>query len=194
MKRLSSILLVTAHLLAGLQAAETARGVATGVASADRRIQPDDQLNIVIIGETLPSDYRVSASGEIEFPFIRVVQVAGLTPRELSVKLERLLAEDYFVKPEVLVSVREYRQDSVIVIGAVGRPGNLPLLPEKQVDILEAIAMAGGTTRTARNSVEFIRSGKRQVFNLDKLKSESDPAKRIILQPGDILEVKESVF
>lgn len=164
-------------------------------AGTDRRISAQDVLSIVIVGETgLPSDYRVSASGEIQFPYLDVVQVKGMTPRELDLKLEELLAKDYFVSPEVLVSVREYRQEFVIVIGAVNRPGNIPLTAEQKMDILDAIAFSGGTTRSAKNSVEFTRAGKRTVFSIDKLKSESDPSRKVLLQPGDILEVKESVF
>ena len=193
MKTCFSALLLLCCCLAALitRAADPEPGTAT----TDRRISPQDVLTIVIVGEVgLPTDYRVSASGEIQFPFLDVVPVKGLTPRELDLKLEELLAKDYFVSPEVLVSVKEYRQEFVIVIGAVNRPGNLPLSAEQKMDILDAIAMAGGTTRAAKNSVEFTRAGKRTVFSIDKLKSETDPSRKVLLQPGDILEVKESVF
>jgi len=193
MKQLSVLILGLLFGLAGAWAQPTAGDpAATG---SDRRISAQDVLSIVIVGEAgLPSEYRVSASGEIQFPFLDVVQVKGMTPRELDLKLEELLAKDYFVKPEVIVSVREYRQEFIIVIGAVNRPGNLPLSAEQKMDILDAIAFAGGTTRTAKNSVEFTRGGKRTVYSIDKLKSESDPSRKVLLQPGDILEVKESVF
>lgn len=176
----------------GALAQATAPAAGTG---DDRRIAPQDLLSIVIVGESgLPTDYRVSASGEIQYPFIGVVQVNGLTPRELARKLEQELSKDYFVSPEVLVTVKEYRQEYVIIIGQVNRPGSLPLSPEQRMDILDAIARAGGLTRLAKNEVEFTRDGKRQTFKLDHLKKESDPARKIWLRPGDILEVKEAVF
>lgn len=188
--RLGNLLLLLA-LAVGLRAqSSTAPAV-----SEDRPIAPQDLLGIVIVGEAgLPTDYRVSASGEIQFPFIGIVKVSGLTPREAARKLEQELSRDYFVKPEVLVTVKEYRLDYVIVIGQVNRPGNLPLSPEQRMDILDAIARAGGLTRLAKNEVEFTRDGKREKFSLDRLKKESDPAKKIWLRPGDILEVKEAVF
>ena len=194
MKRLSKWILGLALSLGAVAWAQSAARDA-GRGGADRRISPQDVLTIVIVGEpNLPTDYRVSASGEIQFPFLDVVQVNGLTPRELDLKLEELLAKDYFVSPEVLVSVKEYRQEFVIVIGAVNRAGNVPLSAEQKMDILDAIAFAGGTTRSAKNAVEHTRDGKRTVYSLDKLKSESDPSRKVILKPGDILEVKESVF
>lgn len=182
-------------MLAMAGSARAQSGVPSARAGEDRPIASQDLLSIVIVGETgLPSEYRVSASGEIQFPFIGVVQVNGLTPRELARKLEQELSKDYFVRPEVLVTVKEYRQEFVIIIGQVNRPGSLPLSPEQRMDILDAIARAGGLTRLAKNEVEFTREGKRWTFKLDQLKKESDPAKKIWLRPGDILEVKEAVF
>lgn len=188
---------VTGIFLLALAVAVSAPAQTTAPASdaEDRPIAPQDLLGIVIVGEAgLPTDYRVSASGEIQFPFIGIVKVSGLTPREAARKLELELSKDYFVKPEVLVTVKEYRLDYVIVIGQVNRPGNLPLSPEQRMDILDAIARAGGLTRLAKNEVEFIRDGKREKISLDRLKKESDPAKKIWLRPGDILEVKEAMF
>lgn len=192
MKPFARLLFLSWCLCLGALAQSAAPAAGTG---DDRRIAPQDLLSIVIVGESgLPTDYRVSASGEIQFPFIGVVQVSGLTPRELARKLEQELSKDYFVSPEVLVTVKEYRQEFVIIIGQVNRPGSLPLSPEQRMDILDAIARAGGLTRLAKNEVQFIREGKRQTFKLDQLKKESDPAKKIWLRPGDILEVKEAIF
>lgn len=191
MKRVTCLFLLTL----AVAVSATAQTTVPPADSEDRPIAPQDLLGIVIVGEAgLPTDYRVSASGEIQFPFIGIVKVSGLTPREAARKLEQELSKDYFVKPEVLVTVKEYRLDYVIVIGQVNRPGNLPLSPEQRMDILDAIARAGGLTRLAKNEVEFIRDGKREKFSLDRLKKESDPAKKIWLRPGDILEVKEAVF
>jgi protein involved in polysaccharide export with SLBB domain len=161
---------------------------------SDRKIAPQDLLQIVIVGESLPTEYRVSASGTINFPFLEVVEVKGLTPREVDLKLEGLLSKDYFVKPEVLVDIKEYRQDFVRMIGQVNRPGPLTLKPEQQMDILDALSFAGGTTRLAKGEVEFIRDGQRQVFSIEKLKRETDPAKKVWLRPGDIVEVKERIW
>lgn len=163
--------------------------------AGDRPIAAQDVLSIVIVGESgLPTDYRVSASGTIQFPFLDVVEVKGLTPRELSQKLESELSKDYFVKPQVLVTVKEYRQDYVRVMGAVNRPGTVPLNAEQKMDILDAIAFANGVTRSASDKVEFTRNGRTQTFKIEALKRETDPQKKIYLQPGDTIMVRESVF
>jgi len=160
---------------------------------AERKISPTDTLFITIVGETgLQTDFKVSASGAIQFPFLELVDVAGLTPSDLSTKLRELLMKDYFVDPQVLVTVKDYRADFVTVIGQVQRPGPIMLTGERKYDIVDCIALAGGTTRLASNSIEFTHRGESRKLSLDKIKTERDPAKRIYVEAGDIIEVKET--
>lgn len=197
MKTLSAFLLMGVVLLpwaSQAQAPDTAVAREVIADTSDRKISPQDLLNIVIVGEALPAEYRVSASGTINFPFLEVVEVKGLTPRELDLKLTELLSKDYFVKPEVLVDIKAYREDYVRMIGEVNRPGPITLKPEQRMDILDALSFAGGVTRLGKNEVEFTREGQRQTFSVEKLKRETDPAKKVWLKPGDIIEVKERIW
>ena len=164
-------------------------------APLDRKIAPQDLLVITIVGETgLQTEFRVSASGTIQFPFLGIVKVAGLTPVEAKQRLEQLLAKDYFVDPQVIVTVKEYRPTYVRVIGAVARPGLIPLPGEQKFDVLDAIAYAGGITRYARKSVKYTHEGKTVTLDLEDLKKVTDPKKRIWVQPGDTIEVPERIF
>lgn len=170
--------------------AETPRQPRT---EAERKISPTDTLFITIVGETgLQTDFKVSASGTIQFPFLEVVEVAGLTPSELSTKLRNLLMQDYFVDPQVLVTVKDYRADFVTVIGQVQRPGPIMLTGERKYDIVDCIALAGGTTRLASNTIEYTHRGETRKLSLEKIKTEKDPAKRIYVEAGDIIEVRET--
>ena len=160
---------------------------------AERKISATDTLFITIVGEAgLQTDFRVSSSGTIQFPYLDVVPVAGLTPTEVTTKLRELLMKDYFVDPQVLVTVKDYRSDFVTVTGQVVRPGPILLTGERKYDIIEVIAMAGGTTRLASNTIEYIHRGELRKLSLDKLKTELDAAKRIWVEPGDIIDVKET--
>lgn len=187
--RLSAALLA-ASLSLGTTAAES-----IGTTEAERKISPSDLLMITITGEKdLQTEFRVAAGGTIQFPFLEDVQVAGLTPAELRVRLRELLMKDYFVDPQVVVSVKDYRSDFVRVIGQVLRPGPIALPADQKLDLFDIIAMAGGTTRTAKNTVEYTHNGVMQKFKLDDLKKEADPSKRIWVQAGDTIEVRESAF
>lgn len=162
---------------------------------AERKIAPTDLLLISIVGERdLQVEFRVSASGAIQFPFLEIVEVAGLTPMEVKSKLETELSKDYFVAPEVIVTVRDYRPDFVRVIGQVVRAGPVAITGEQKMDIIDVIAMAGGTTRSAKNSVEYTHKGVTRTLKLEDLKKETDPAKKVYAQPGDIIEVKEGIL
>lgn len=165
----------------------------TPVTENERKIASNDLLGITIVGERdLQTDFRVSSSGTIQFPFIEEVAVAGLTPTELRLKLRELLMKDYFVDPQVMVTVKDYRSEFVRVIGAVNRPGPVALTGEQRMDVYDIIAMAGGVSPRARSSVEFTRNGVTQTLKLSDLKKETDPNKKIWVQPGDIIDVKDS--
>jgi len=61
---------------------------------------------------------------------------------------------------------------------------------------LDAISLAGGTTRLAKDSsVQVTRFGQKPLkFDLQKLRKETDPTKVFILQAGDSIFVPESRF
>ncbi|MBK9139403.1 MAG: polysaccharide export protein [Verrucomicrobia bacterium] len=174
----------------------SAQGPAAAPASPDdRRIAPQDLLLITIVGERdLQTEFRVSSSGSVFFPFVGAVMAKDLTPPEFAERLRQALMVDYFVDPQVIVTVKDYRQEFVYVIGQVNRPGPVAIPSERRIDILEAIAFANGTTRLARNRVNFTRNGVTISLSIDDLKKESDPNKKIWVQPGDIIEVRESVI
>lgn len=162
------------------------------LSATDRRISGEDTLTISIVGESIEANaYPVSAAGYIQFPYLNLVRVESLTPTEVKSLIETRLAEDgYFVQPQVLVTAT-YQERFVRVLGAVGRPGLVPLPGEKRLDILDVISFAGGTTRLAKNKVEYTHNGVTQVLSLDDLKR-AEPEQRIYVQPGDIIEVQES--
>lgn len=163
-----------------------------GLGAADRKIAGEDSLIITVVGEASEARaYPVSPGGYIQFPYLDMVRVEGLTPTEVKNLIEQRLAEEgYFIQPQVLVTAA-YQERFVHVLGAVGRPGLVPLTGEKKLDILDVISFAGGTTRLAKNKVEYTHNGQTQVLSLDDLKR-AEPDKRIYVQPGDVIEVKES--
>jgi hypothetical protein len=86
------------------------------------------------------------------------------------------------------------RAGVIRVLGAVKRPGTVTLPAGVEMDIIDAIAESGGLAENARSEVEFTRDGQTRRLLWDDLKAEADPAKKIKLQDGDLLEVKPRVF
>jgi polysaccharide export outer membrane protein len=163
----------------------------------DYKIAPQDILVIDVFGEKDLSnrEFRVSANGDISFPLIGEVKVANLTASQVNKKLVELLKDGYFVDPQVTVAVKEYSKRLVSVFGEVYKPGAIELPGEQKWTIVEAIAQAGGLKTTAnKKKIKFTRNGKTQIFDFNELVNSKDPAKKIYLQPGDHIEVPQTLF
>jgi protein involved in polysaccharide export with SLBB domain len=162
---------------------------------SDREIVPFDSIIIEVFEEQdLSVERHVGASGFISYPYLGLIQVAGKTGGEVAGEIERKLGENILRHPQVTVLVKEYGKRTVSVLGAgtVQQPGLIDLPGEQSWGILDAIAQAGGLTRSAnRRGIFLTRGGETHQFSLDQLKGEMDPAQRILLQPGDVIEVKE---
>lgn len=178
-----------------VRAADPNAPAAENPGTADYKISPQDIIIVHVVGEVeLPIEYRVSAEGEIRFPFLESVKVAGKTPNEVASLIKRrLVDEDFFVDPQLVVNVKEYRVRTVYVFGEVNKPGPVVLPAERRVDIIEAINTAGGLTRLARkNDIRLTRKGKTESYKFNDLIEIQDPARKIWLEPEDVIVVKES--
>ena len=163
----------------------------------DRRIAPSDTIAIEVFGEKeLTRICRVQAEGKISYPLLKSVDVAGKTTTEVAKLIEkRLKEEEFLVNPEVSVNVKEYRLRTVSLIGFVVKAGVIELPGEERMDIIEAISKAGGFDRTAsRDKIDFTRKGKTTRYKFDQLRKETDPSKKIWLEPGDVIYVGEAII
>jgi polysaccharide biosynthesis/export protein VpsN len=167
---------------------------ASAQALSDYLIAPNDIIVVDVFGEKdLSREFRVSATGTINYYFLGEVKVAGKTTGAVREQLTEELNRDYLVDPQVTVDVKEYRLREVFVNGQVGKPGAIPMTGEQELDILSAIAKANGfTPRANQNKIKFTRPGERErIFSFDDLKN---PRNKIILLPGDIIEVGDKFF
>ena len=183
------------------QEAATTKAKAGAKVDTDRKIEALDMLTINVFGEEEFSGpngglaVRVSSTGEVTLYLLGSVEVAGKTPAEAERHIRDLLKKDYIIDPHVLVLVKTYRVSNVTVMGQVGSPGLIDLPAERRLDILSGIAQAGGFTKLARTSrIDLTRAGVTQTYDLEKLKKEADPAKKIWLSPDDLIYVHESAF
>ena len=167
---------------------------AFGQARSDYKIAPHDIIVIDVFGEEdLSREFRVTATGTINYYFLGEVKVAGKTTSEVREALTEDLNRDYLVEPQVTVDVKEYRLREVFVNGQVNKPGAIPLTGEQELNILGALSRAGGfTPRASEKKIRFTRPGqKERTFSFDELK---EPRNNIVLLPGDIIEVGDKLL
>jgi hypothetical protein len=95
---------------------------------------------------------------------------------------------------EISTAMAKKQPSEVFVNGAVNKPGTILLSPDQELDILGAIARAGGlTVRASENRIKFTRPRvMERTLSLETLKK--DPKANIAVQGGDIIEVSEKLF
>ena len=85
--------------------------------------------------------YRVDPNGNINFPVLGELKVAGLNRQQATTMLQDRLA-DYIKNPIVDIETVNYR---VTVLGEVQRPGTYTAVNER-ITLVEAISLAGDLT------------------------------------------------
>ncbi|MGA2775240.1 MAG: polysaccharide biosynthesis/export family protein [Candidatus Omnitrophota bacterium] len=162
------------------------------------KLQPLDILNITVHGQPdLTTKTRVGSDGFISFPLVGNVKVGGLTVEELENSLKVSLEKSYLVSAQVLVFIEEYHPRQVSVVGQVTRPGKFNMPPEKNLTLLEAIAMAQGFTKDAYPKgikINRVENGKEKTLQVNANDIMSKGKKDILLEPDDVVVVPESFF
>ncbi|RIV46039.1 polysaccharide biosynthesis/export family protein [Flagellimonas pelagia] len=98
-------------------------------------------------------DYLVDKNGEIDFPVIGKIKIAGLSPSETQKLLEEKLS-DYLVNPIINIRIKNF---TVTILGAVNKPGTYPVNGE-QITIMEALGLAGDINiKGRRDNIMVIR-------------------------------------
>lgn len=179
-------------------------------------IQPQDQLSIVVAsrnnavaaqfnkstammyagseistgaGQQRILGYAVDNEGNIEFPQLGTLHVAGLNRWELQDMITRLLTESGLLT-DANVTV-EFINFKISVIGEVPHPGAYSVTGDK-ITILQALALAGDLSIYGqRNNVMVIReqNGERKIYTQDLRSSDIFSSPAYYLQQNDVVYV-----
>lgn len=112
--------------------------------------------------------YLVNSEGNIDFPVLGLLHVAGKTKEQLADDIRNMIYPKYVTKePTVDIRLMNFK---VTVLGAVGRPGVVTSENER-LNILEALALAGDLDiKGMRENILLYRTnpdGSREVHRLN---------------------------
>jgi polysaccharide export outer membrane protein len=134
--------------------------------------------------------YLVGKTGDISFPILGNVHVAGLNKDQLTDSLTHMLNDrKLLIDPIVSIRMLNFK---VTVLGEVGKPSVIPV-PSEKISLLEALGMAGDITINGRrDNVLVIREepGRKVIKRLDLNSSDLFTSPYYYLQSNDVVYVE----
>ena len=139
--------------------------------------------------------YLVNSSGQIYFPLVGYVRVAGKTVDQIRADITARL-EKYVPDPQLNVRVADFRGQKVYVLGEVVKTGFVPI-NDQQLTIADALALSGWIDPKAADPryIYVIRGNftSPQIFWLDaRTPDRLLLAEHFSLQPRDVLYVSSA--
>ena len=165
-------------------------------------IGPLDQLTIhVWRNDELGAEVQVRPDGRITTPLISDMPAVGKTPTMLAEDI-RLQLSQYISEPLVTVIVNEFAgtfSQQVRIVGATEKPSSIPY--RANMTLLDAMISVGGLSEfAAGNRAKLIRfdretGGQREyTIRLNDLLRKGDSEANVMLMPGDVIIIPESMF
>lgn len=194
------------------------QGIAEGVLTTEPyniKIEPESELVIIVKSEvptasaefnlpytnpatqgtvssgSIPTQqtYKVDQKGDIDFPRLGTIHVAGMTQEELKNYLHQRISA-YVKDPMITVTLLGYR---IIVMGEVGAPHTISTRSER-FSLLDAIAECGGLSPYAvRDDILLLRRDEQnnyQYHKIDVTKSDFISSPYFWLKNNDVVIVQ----
>lgn len=139
-------------------------------------------------GTSPPPGYLIDTEGNVDFPVIGKIKLAGLS-RSLAIDSLKKALLPYLSKPTILVRILNYK---VTVLGEVRNPGTFTI-PNERITLPEALGIAGDLLITGvRKNVLVIREteGKKAEIRVDLTSNELFSSPAYYLSQNDVVYVE----
>jgi polysaccharide export outer membrane protein len=153
-----------------------------------------DLVHIVVFDTPeMEQHVRVTDAGTVPLMFVGEIKIAGQTPSQASLTINRTLIEKHVMRhPCINLSVDQYATQNISVMGQVVNPGAYPIsTPRSIVDVL---SLAGGLTDIADRHITVQHHGDENQQTTYYFSN--DPAQafknKIMLNPGDTVIVPKA--
>ncbi len=149
------------------------------------KVSTDDEISITVFNEAdlNVNKTKVGTNGSVSMPLIGQINVKGLSVTEIENKITTLLLNGYLKKPNVSVTITEYRP--FYINGEVKKPGSYAY--RKGLTIEKAITLAGGfTERASKSNISLVSEIDKSTVKKVRLTN--------TVKPGDVITISESFF
>lgn len=165
---------------------------------ADYILQPQDVIKVQVFQEEdinkQGEGLSLSQESTVSLPLIGTVSLQGKSVRQAEEMIRALYDKDYIVNPQVSVTVMKYAERTVNVIGSVTNQGRIQFPQERGLTIVDAISLAGGTTRLADlKRVRLTRNSEVVTVDVDAM-TKTNGREALMLQPDDVIYVPERIL
>lgn len=161
-------------------------------------LNPNDVILVKVYQEPdMETRASIDRDGLITLPLLGTLQVTGKTPEQAANLIQDLYGRDYLVNPRVSLTLLEHARLRFTVMGQVQRPGSYEFPSDEPLNLLQAIAMAGGYTRMSapsRITLQRIQNGQPALHALNGEQMKSAKTQPFQVLPDDIITVGERIF
>lgn len=188
--KITIVLVLITVFMSALLAAKT-----TGSQPAEETVLgPGDLIEISVFEiPELSQTLRISGQGNVEFPLIGSVSVAGKTTSQAAQLIAESLRQHDFVKdPVVNILVKQFATQGVSVLGEVRKPGVYTIVGPRR--LMDLVAEAGGLEPTASSEIQIQHRISGTVENVKLLNTSSDQnfKNNVLVSPGDTILVSRA--
>ena len=163
-------------------------------------LKPSDVITIEVFQEPdLNKSVRIQGDGSVALALVGKVKVAGMTAGEAQALITDLYNRDYLVDPQISLLVVEFSPKVIHILGSVNNPGVVPIPPDRDLTLIEAMASVRGVSRLGNpKSITIKRveeDGRARQMEVNFSRIIQDPnSKDIILKEGDTIWVPERII
>ncbi len=170
----------------------------TSTAPANYVLSPNDLVEVKVFQEEdMDWTVRVTKDSTVNLPLVGSVAVTGKTPAELGEVVKTRLHDGYLVHPQVTVSVLEFSKRRFTILGEVNKPGQIDFPDNADLDVLQALGMAGGYTKQANPARVYVKrrvNDREVILTVDAKRMARREAAPFKILPGDTITVGETIF
>jgi polysaccharide export outer membrane protein len=154
-------------------------------ATTSPTLHPGEKIRVIVFGEDrLSGEYEIDPAGFVSLPLAGTIKAAGLNKQQLERDLSKKFSGEYLRNPRVTVDVTSFRP--FYIMGEVTKAGEYQF--KSGLNVMSAIAIAGGTTYRANRSTVLIQHIGENGFR------EYPLSPTIPVSPGDLIRVPQRYF